>query len=191
MKQLWSPSWKSSKQPRKQRKFRHNAPLHVMHKLVSANLSPVLRNEFGKRSMPLRKGDEVEVMRGGFKKLKGLVDRIDVKKGKIYVENIKIKKVDGSEVLRALEPSNLRITKLGLDDKKRQKVVERAPGRKKKPEKKPEKKEAKKETVKKEEPKAPEKPAKEKEKPAEEKKEEKPAEKPEEKETKKEKENVK
>ena len=143
MKQAWSPSWKSSKQPRKQRKFRHNAPIHVRHKFVSANLSPVLRNEYGKRSMPIRKGDEVEVMRGGFKKLKGVVDRVDVKKGKIYMENVKIKKVDGSEVLKALEPSNLRITKLGLDDKMRQKALERAPGRKKKAEKKPEKKEEK------------------------------------------------
>jgi len=131
MKQLWSPSWKSSKQPRKQRKFRHNAPIHARHKFVSANLSPVLRNEYGKRSMSIRKGDEVEVMRGGFKKLKGVVDRVDVKKGKIYVENIKIKKVDGSEVLKALEPSNLRITKLDLDDKMRQKVLERAPKKEK------------------------------------------------------------
>ena len=132
MKQAWSPSWKSSKQPRKQRKFRINAPLHARHKFVSANLSPVLRNEYGKRSMPIRKGDEVEAMRGGFKKLKGVVDRVDVKKGKIYVENIKIKKVDGSEVMKALEPSNLRITKMGLDDKMRQKALERAPGGKKK-----------------------------------------------------------
>ncbi len=138
MKQTWSPKWKSSIQPRKQRKFRHNAPLHVRHKFISANLSPVLRNEYGKRSMPIRKGDEVKVMRGGFKELKGVVDRVDLKRGKIYVENVKIKKVDGSEVLKALEPSNLRITKMGLDDKRRQKALERAPRKEKKPIKKKE-----------------------------------------------------
>lgn len=136
MKQLWSPKWKSSTQPRKQRKFRHNAPLHVRHKLASANLSPALRREFGKRSMPLRKGDEVEVMRGSFRGFKGLVDRVDLKKGRIYVEGVKVKKVDGSEVLRALEHSNLRITKMVLDDKRRQKALERAPRREKKAAKK-------------------------------------------------------
>lgn len=133
MKQEWSPKWKSSIQPRKQRKFRINAPIHVRHKFVSANLSPVLRREFGKRSMPIRKGDEVEVMRGGFRKLRGVVERVDLKSRRIYVENVKIKKVDGSEVLKALEPSNLRITKMGLDDKRRQRALERSPRREKKP----------------------------------------------------------
>jgi large subunit ribosomal protein L24 len=126
MKQKWSPSWSSSVQPRKQRKFRINAPLHVRRRLVSANLSPVLRNQYGKRSMPIRKGDEVEVMRGGFRKFKGLVDTVDLKKGRIYLEGVKIKKVDGSEVMRALQPSNLRITKLNLDDKRRQSALERS-----------------------------------------------------------------
>lgn len=142
MKQLWSAKWKGSIQPRKQRKFRHNAPLHVRHKFVSANLHPILRKEFGKRSMPLRKGDEVKIMRGSSKKFKGLVDSIDLKRGRVYVEGVKVKKVDGSEVLKPLEPSNLCITKMNLDDKKRQRALERAP-RKDKTEKKESKKEAK------------------------------------------------
>ncbi len=140
MRQAWSPKWKSSIQPRKQRKFRINAPLHVRHKLVSANISPALRDQFGKRSMPVRKGDEVEVMRGSFRRFKGVVDRVDLKRGKIYVEGVKIKKVDGSEVLKALEPSNLRITKMGLDDKRRQRVLERSPRKEKKAKKEPPKK---------------------------------------------------
>lgn len=132
MKQLWSSKWKSSIQPRKQRKFRHNAPLHIRHKLVSANLSPAMRREFGRRSMPLRKGDEVEVMRGSFRELRGVVERTDLKACKVYVDKIKIKKVDGSEVLKALEPSNLRITKMGLEDKRRQRALERSPRKERK-----------------------------------------------------------
>ncbi len=153
MKQEWSRRWVSSVQPRKQRKFRYNAPLHVRQGFVSANLSKSLRERFGKRSMPLRKGDEVEVMRGSFRGQRGSIDRIDLSKTKVYVDEIKVKKSDGSEVMRALQPSNLRIVKLNLDDKKRQAILDRASKpsekkvkekkeepRKEKPEKKKEKK---------------------------------------------------
>lgn len=125
MKQKWSRKWKSSRQPRKQRKFRINAPLHVRHKFMAAHLSPDLRRQFGKRSIPVRKGDDVRVMKGGSKGLTGTVERVNLKKEKVYVGGINIKKVDGSEVLIALEPSNLMITKLNLDDKMRQRVFDR------------------------------------------------------------------
>lgn len=125
MKQKWSRKWKASKQPRKQRKFRINAPLHVRHKFMAAHLSPDLRRQFRKRAVPVRKGDEIRVMRGGSEGLTGSVERVVLKKGKVYVGGINIKKVDGSEVLIALEPSNLMITKLNLDDKMRQKVFDR------------------------------------------------------------------
>jgi large subunit ribosomal protein L24 len=126
MKKEWSRMWVKSVQPRKQRKYRHNAPLHIMHKFLSANLAPELRDRFEKRSMPVRKGDEVEVMRGSSKGLRGTVSRIDMKKSKVYIEEIKIKKTDGSEIMRPLQPSNLKIVKLSLDDKMRQAVIERS-----------------------------------------------------------------
>lgn len=139
MKKSWSPRWTSSVQPRKQRKFRHNAPLHVRQKFVSANLSPELRKRFGKRSMQIRKGDEIKVMRGGLKGKIGTVERVDLSKSKIYVEDIKIKKVDGSEVSRVLQPSNLMLTKLKLDDKRRQAILDRAEDAKKPKPERPEK----------------------------------------------------
>lgn len=154
MKKEWSRQWVKSVQPRKQRKYRHNAPLHIRHKFMAANLSPEMRRRFDKRSMPVRKGDEVEVMRGTHKGLRGTVNRVDVKKEKVYVEEIKVKKVDGSEVMRPLQPSNLKITKLALDDKQRQMVIDRA-------EKEPAKK---KKEAKKEEPEKPPRPEKKKEK---------------------------
>ncbi len=126
MKRKWSREWISSKQPRKQRKYRHNAPLHVRHRFVSAHLSSELRKQFKKRSLPVRKGDEVEIMKGISKGMRGSVDRVDLKRCKVYVDGVNIKKVDGSEVLKAIEPSNLKIIKLKLDDKKRQMIFERA-----------------------------------------------------------------
>jgi large subunit ribosomal protein L24 len=126
MRKTWSVQWKGSSQPRKQRKYRYNAPLHVRRKFLSAHLSQELRKGLGMRSMPVRKGDEVLVMRGEFRGIKGTVERVDVKAGKVYTEAVKDKKVDGSEVQRALQPSSLMITRLPLDDKKRQAAIERA-----------------------------------------------------------------
>lgn len=126
MKKKWSSQWKSSRQKRKQRKYRHNAPKHVRHKFLSAHLSPDLRRQFERRSLPVRKGDEIEVKHGSLKGLRGVVERINMKKCKVYVENIKVKKVDGSEVMRALEPSNLMLLRLNLDDKKRRMALERS-----------------------------------------------------------------
>jgi large subunit ribosomal protein L24 len=100
MKKEWSRMWLRSVQPRKQRKYRHNAPLHVRHRFMSANLSPEMRRRFGKRSMAVRKGDEVEIMRGSSKGLRGTVNRIDLSRCKVYVDEVKTKKVDGSEVIR-------------------------------------------------------------------------------------------
>ena len=126
MRQDWSNKWNSSIQPRKQRKFRTNAPLHVRRKFLSVNLSKGLRERFGKRTMVVRKGDEIVVMRGSLRGRRGNVDKVDLSGGKVYAENIKVKKVDGSEVPRGLSPSNLQITKLTTDDKQRQKVLERS-----------------------------------------------------------------
>jgi large subunit ribosomal protein L24 len=132
MKTEWSSKWKASKQPRKQRKYRANAPLHTRHKFVSARLSKDLKIQMGKRSMPLRKGDEVKIMNGSSKKSTGSVSRVDLSSLKVYVEGITVKKVDSSEVSRALEPSNLMITKLNMDDKMRRKQMDRVVRRKEK-----------------------------------------------------------
>jgi large subunit ribosomal protein L24 len=122
----WSNKWVSSRQPRKQRKYRRNAPLHVRQSLVSAHLSEVLRGRFGKRSLPLRKGDVVKVMRGSDKGFKARIERIDLKNSKVYIEGLNVKKVDGSEVLKPVEPSNLLITEPKMEDKRRQVIIERS-----------------------------------------------------------------
>jgi len=114
-----------SKKPSKQRKFLFTAPLHIRRKIISAHLSKELREKYKTRSFPLRKDDEVEIMCGKFKKRTGKITRIDLKKYKVYIEGITIKRTDGTERLRAIHPSNLRILKLALEDKKRLRALER------------------------------------------------------------------
>ena len=122
---FWSKHWKSSKQPRKQRKYIYNAPLHVRHKFLSAHLSKELREKYKKRSFTVRKGDEVQVMKGKFKKKTGKIGRVDMKKTKVYIDGITRKKVDGSEIPVSFHPSKLKIINLNLDDKKRLEALTR------------------------------------------------------------------
>lgn len=123
---FWSKHWKSSKQPRKQRKYVYHAPLHIRHKFLSAHLSKELREKYKRRSFPVRKGDEIEIMKGKFKKKTGKISRVDLNKIKVYIDGITRKKVDGSEVQVPIHPSNLKIINLNLEDAKRLKSLNRS-----------------------------------------------------------------
>ena len=116
---------KSSK-PRKQRRALYNAPLHMRQKLMGAHLSRELRAQLGKRSLPIRKGDEIKVMRGSNAGKAGKVAEVDLKKTKIFVEGIVRKTAKGNEVKTGFEPSNLLITKADFSDKMRQRILEKA-----------------------------------------------------------------
>lgn len=125
MKKAFSKSWKGSKQPRKQRKYRYNAPLHIKQKFMRSHISKELRKKYGKRNIGLRKGDKVAILRGEYKKKEGRIERIELKKSKAYITGIERIKKDGTKALLPIDPSNLMITELSLDDKARQKVLER------------------------------------------------------------------
>ena len=119
MKKQFSKSWNSSRKPRKQRKYLANAPLHIKKKFVSINLSKQLREKQGKKNIPVRKGDKVKVLRGKFKKKEGKITKVFLKQGKITMEGIQVKKRDRSNAVVKLQPSNLQITELNTDDRKR------------------------------------------------------------------------
>ncbi len=125
MKKLFSTHWKASKQPRKQRKFLSNAPIHQRHRFLSAPLSKSLRKQYGKRNIPLKKGDEVLVMRGKFKKKRAKISSVDRKKIRVTLENTQRTKKDGSKVNVYFKPHTLQIQELNLEDKKRIRVFER------------------------------------------------------------------
>jgi len=125
MKTKFSRSWKKSKQPRKQRKYRRNAPLHIKQKFVAAHFSKELRKKYKKRSINLRKGDSVKVTRGQFKNKTGEIEEVNLKKTLVYISGIEVVKKDGTKARYPIHPSNLLVTELNLDDKIRQKILER------------------------------------------------------------------
>ena len=71
------------------------------------------------RNIEIRKGDEVEIMRGKFRKKKGKISGINMKKVKASIEGIQKTKKDGSKVNVWFHASKLRIIGLNTDDKKR------------------------------------------------------------------------
>jgi len=112
-----------SAQPRKQRKRLYNAPLHKLPKLMSAHLSPELREKYDRRSFPVRAGDRVKIMRGEFKGVEGKVTKVDRERQMVYVENVTTKKADGTTVQRPIHVSNVMITELNLDDEYRKQAL--------------------------------------------------------------------
>ena len=119
MKLKFSKHWISSTQPRKQRKYVANAPLHIKRKLLSVNLSKELRKKHGRRNIPVRKNDIVKIMKGKFKKKQGKVLIVKTKTGKIYIEGMQVKKQEGSKVNVPFRAPNLQIVELYLDDVRR------------------------------------------------------------------------
>ena len=108
-----------SSQPRKQRKMRYNAPSHMRTKYLNAPLSDELKEKYQIKTLRVVKGDTVKVTRGDFVGDEGIVDGVDTKKSKIIVHGVSLTKVDGTEVPRPVDASNVKLTKLNLDDKRR------------------------------------------------------------------------
>jgi len=119
MKKSFSIKWKASKQPRKQRKYRHNAPKHIRGSFLNVHLSKELAKKHGIRRIRIRTGDKVKIMRGGFKGKENKVESIDLKKSKATIIGIEISKKDGSKSRPAIAASNLLITELNTEDKTR------------------------------------------------------------------------
>jgi large subunit ribosomal protein L24 len=121
----WSPSWKSSKKPKKQRKYIINAPLHIRGKIISSMLSKDIKKIININSLPLRVGDYVKVLRGKYRNVEGFVVYIDRKRYKVYIDSVKFTNKKGKEVYRPIHHSKLVILRLNLKDKKRIEMIKR------------------------------------------------------------------
>lgn len=119
MRKDFSKSWKSSTRPKKQRKYQLNAPLHIRGKMLSSHLSKELREKYTKRSIRAIKGDKVKVMVGNFKGKIGQIEKVYTKNKKVEIAGVEYTKRDGSKSKYPIHVSNLMITELNLNDKRR------------------------------------------------------------------------
>ena len=111
--------------PGKQRKRLYQAPLHERYKHFSSPLSSELRASHKTRSVPVRRGDTVRIMRGDSKGVEGKIIRVDRKNYRIFVEGVTREKVDGTTIPAPTHPSKVMITRLNLDDKWRKAALKR------------------------------------------------------------------
>lgn len=92
---------------------------------MSSPLSKDLRSKYNVRSMPLRKDDEVQIVRGHFKGQQvGKVIQVYRKKYVVHIERIQREKANGATVHVGIHPSKVVIVKLKLD-KDRKRILER------------------------------------------------------------------
>ena len=123
-----------SRKPGKQRKAQANAPLHVKRKRVRARLQLDTPDErlAGLRSVTIRVGDTVRVVRGDFAHggkrvggkrnadpLSGKVLSVDSKTGRLSIEGATATKSDNREEAVPVHASNVVVTKLDETDKLR------------------------------------------------------------------------
>jgi ribosomal protein uL24 len=101
-----------SSKRRKQRLAHFSAPSHIRLKLLSATLSKDLRKKWGVRSLPIRKDDEVVVLRGTKKGSKGKVIQVYRKKWVIHIDKLTKNKANGAPYQLPIHPSNVAITKV-------------------------------------------------------------------------------
>ena len=109
----------SSKSPRKQRRRIRNAALHERKSLLKCRLDEFLQEDYGLRSLVVKKGDLVKVMRGQFRDTEGKVTSVNYKKLRVFLESATITKADGKEAPLPVHPSNLMLVKLELDDERK------------------------------------------------------------------------
>ena len=79
---------------------------------MSATLSKDLRKKHGVRSVPIRKDDEVVVMRGTNKGHKGKVIQVFRKKWAVHIDKLTKNKANGAPYQLPIHPSKVAVTKL-------------------------------------------------------------------------------
>merc|ERR1712227_1194392 len=109
---------------RKNRKRHFNAPSHIRRKIMSSTLSKDLRQKHNVRSMPIRKDDEAQVVRGHYKGQNGKVVPVYRKKFVVHIGRIHRDKANGASTNVGIHPSKIVIQKLKMD-KDRKRILER------------------------------------------------------------------
>lgn len=108
-----------SHKPSKQRKYLFTLPIHKRRSLLTAPLIKSVSERLKIKRIPVRKNDEVTIYKGDYKGVKGLVTRVDRRRGKIFIEGVTREKSDGTVVPIPVSPYNVVISKVDTSDKRR------------------------------------------------------------------------
>ena len=103
-----------------------NAYKHIRDKAVSSNLGNNLREQYGRRSMRVIKGDTIKVLRGEYSGIEGKVEKVNTKRATLAIEGVQREKIRCGNVKVPIHASNVQIVALKLGDPLRQKKIERS-----------------------------------------------------------------
>ena len=103
-----------------------NVYKHIRDKAVSSNLANNLREQFGRRSMRVIKGDTIKVLRGEYSGIEGKVEKVNTKRATLAIEGVQREKIRGGNVKVPIHASNVQIVALKLGDAFRQNKIERS-----------------------------------------------------------------
>jgi large subunit ribosomal protein L24 len=113
----------TSRLPRQQRKAQYNADLFERHRRMSVALSQELRRRYGRRNLPVRKGDTVRVLSGSYVGREERVAKVNLQKYSVTLDNVTGKTADAKLKPLPIRPSHLVLTKLNLADAWRRRIL--------------------------------------------------------------------
>ena len=102
--------------PRRQRRALYRASTAERRRRMTVPLSRELRRRFGRRNVPVRKGDTVRVLSGSFAGREERVARVTRRDYSVTLDNVTLKTAEEKLKPLALRTSHLVITRLNLAD---------------------------------------------------------------------------
>ncbi|MCI4368815.1 MAG: 50S ribosomal protein L24 [Thermoplasmata archaeon] len=112
-----------SRQPRRQRKAVFTADSFERRRRMTLPLSRELRARYGRRQLPVRKGDTVRVLSGSYSGREERVAKIDRRTYSLTLDNVTGKTADQKLKALPIKPSHLVLTRLNLSDAWRRRVL--------------------------------------------------------------------
>ena len=97
----------------------YRATMQTRSKQLGSALSKDLRKKYGKRSVRVVEGDSVTILRGEFKGVDGKVAKVSTEKSSVAIEGVKKEKTKGDKFDVYIHTSNLMVTSLNTEDKRR------------------------------------------------------------------------
>jgi large subunit ribosomal protein L24 len=115
----------TSRQPRRQRKAMFTADHQERRRRMAVPLSRELRTRYGRRSLPVRKGDTVRVLSGSYSTVgeERRVAKVDRRDYRLTLDNVTTKTADAKLKPLPIRPSHLVLTKLNLSDPWRRRIL--------------------------------------------------------------------
>lgn len=113
--------------PAKQRKRIASATENELRRLMRGNLSDKLREKYGVRSVPVREGDTVKILRGDFAGIEGKIVETDRHHQRVIVDGVTREKVSGEQTRVSVHVSKTMITTLDMGDRWRSEKYAKKP----------------------------------------------------------------